>query len=216
MKNVNTTVIDLGIGNLMSIIRGLEYYGAKVTVTSDPTIISNSSHVVLPGDGAFKYAMEQIMKKGLLSTLKNLKKSKTVLLGICIGMQILFDESCEFEETKGLGLISGKVVPIPNKSIDGKKITIPHMGWNNLLATEYFKNWNNTFLEDNKINDEVYFIHSYMAVPSDDSNRVADCIYGGHKIAAVVTKDNITGCQFHPEKSGKLGLKILKKFLENY
>ena len=94
MKNVNTTVIDLGIGNLMSIIRGLEYYGAKVTVTSDPNIINNSSHVVLPGDGAFKYAMEQIMKKGLLSTLKNLKKSKTVLLGICIGMQILFDESC--------------------------------------------------------------------------------------------------------------------------
>ena len=174
MKNVNTTVIDLGIGNLMSIIRGLEYYDAKVTVTSDPNIINNSSHVVLPGDGAFKYAMEQIMKKGLLSTLKNLKKSKTVLLGICIGMQILFDESCEFEETKGLGLISGKVVPIPNKSIDGKKITIPHMGWNNLLTTEYFKNWNNTFLEDNKINDEVYFIHSYMAVPSDDSNRVAE------------------------------------------
>ena len=216
MKNVNTTVIDLGIGNLMSIIRGLEYYGAKVTVTSDPNIINSSSHVVLPGDGAFKYAMEQIMKKGLLSTLKNLKKSKTVLLGICIGMQILFDESCEFEETKGLGLISGKVVPIPNKSIDGEKISIPHMGWNNLLTTEYFKTWNNTFLEDNKINDEVYFIHSYMAVPSDDSNRVADCIYGGHKIAAVVTKDNITGCQFHPEKSGKLGLKILKKFLENY
>ena len=216
MKNVNTTIIDLGIGNLMSIIRGLEYYGAKVTVTSDPNIISNSSHVVLPGDGAFKYVMEQITKKGLLSTLKNLKKSKTILLGICIGMQILFDESCEFEETKGLGLISAKVVPIPNKSIDGKKITIPHMGWNNLLTTEYFKNWNNTFLEDNKINDEVYFIHSYMAVPSDDSNRVADCVYGGHKIAAVVTKDNITGCQFHPEKSGKLGLKILKKFLENH
>ena len=216
MKNVNTTVVDLGIGNLMSIIRGLEYYGAEVTVTSDPNIINNSSHIVLPGDGAFKYAMEQIIKKGLLSTLKNLKNSKTVLLGICIGMQILFDESCEFEETKGLGLISGKVVPIPKKSIDGEKISIPHMGWNNLLTTEYFKNWNNTFLEDNKINDEVYFIHSYMAVPSDDSNRVADCIYGGHKIAAVVTKDNITGCQFHPEKSGKLGLKILKKFLENY
>ena len=216
MKNSNTTVIDLSIGNLMSIIRGLEYYDAKVTVTSDPNIINNSSHVVLPGDGAFKYAMEQIMKKGLLSTLKNLKNSKTVLLGICIGMQILFDESCEFGETKGLGLISGKVVPIPNKSIDGKKISIPHMGWNNLLTTKYFKNWNNTFLEDNKINDEVYFIHSYMAVPSNDSNRVADCIYGGHKIAAVVTKDNITGCQFHPEKSGKLGLKILKKFLENY
>ena len=211
---MSVVVIDLGIGNLMSIIRGLEYCGAKVIVTSNPEIILNSSHVVLPGDGAFKFAMEQVKKRNLLNTLKNLKKSKTVLLGICIGMQILFDESCEFEETKGLGLISGKVVPIPNKSIDGKKISIPHMGWNNLLATEYFKNWNNTFLEDNKINDEVYFIHSYMAVPSNDSNRVADCIYGGHKIAAVVTKDNITGCQFHPEKSGKNGLLVLKNFCD--
>ena len=214
MKNVDTTVIDLGIGNLLSIIRGLEYFGSKVTVTSDPNIIKNSSHVVLPGDGAFKHVMEQVIKKRLLETITNFDKSKSSLLGICIGMQILFDESCEFEKTKGLGLISGKIVPIPNKSIDGKKITIPHMGWNNLLTTKYFKNWNKTFLENNKVNDEVYFIHSYMAVPSNDSNRVADCVYGGHRIAAVVTKDNITGCQFHPEKSGKIGLKILKKFLE--
>ena len=216
MKSVNTTVIDLGMGNLMSIIRGLEYFGAKVTVTSDSNIIENSSHVVLPGDGAFKYVMEQVIKKRLLDTLTNFDKSKSNLLGICIGMQILFDESCEFEKTKGLGLISGKIIPIPNKSINGKKITIPHMGWNNLLTTEHFKNWNKTFLENNRINDEVYFIHSYMAVPSDDSNRVADCVYGGHRIAAVVTKDNITGCQFHPEKSGKIGLKILKKFLEDH
>ena len=214
MKSVDTTVIDLGIGNLLSIIRGLEYFGAKVTVTSDPNIIKNSSHVVLPGDGAFKYVMEQVIKKQLLNTLTNFDKSKSSLLGICIGMQILFDESCEFEKTQGLGLISGKIVPIPNRSINGKKIAIPHMGWNNLLTTKYFKNWNKTFLENNKVNDEVYFIHSYMAVPSNDSNRVADCIYGGHRIAAVVTKDNITGCQFHPEKSGKIGLKILKKFLE--
>lgn len=216
MKSVNTTVIDLGMGNLMSIIRGLEYFGAKVTVTSDSNIIENSSHVVLPGDGAFKYVMEQVIKKRLLDTLTNFNKSKSNLLGICIGMQILFDESCEFEKTKGLGLISGKIIPIPNKSINGKKITIPHMGWNNLLTTEHFKNWNKTFLENNRVNDEVYFIHSYMAVPSDDSNRVADCVYGGHRIAAVVTKDNITGCQFHPEKSGKIGLKILKKFLEDH
>ena len=88
------------------------------------------------------------------------------------------------------------------------------MGWNSLYKTDHFKNWNKTLLENNKTMDEVYFIHSYMAVPSDDTHRVADCVYGGHKISAVVMKDNITGCQFHPEKSGEVGLKIIKKFLE--
>jgi len=211
---MNVVVIDLGIGNLMSITRGLEYCGASVKVTSDPEIILNSSHVVLPGDGAFKYAMDQINEKNLLNTLKKFNNSKSYLLGICIGMQILFDESSEFEKAEGLGLISGKVIPIPNRNANGKRLTLPHMGWNNLHQTDHYKNWNKTLLENNKTMDEVYFIHSYMAVPSDASYRVADCIYGGHKISAVVMKNNITGCQFHPEKSGKIGLKILKKFVE--
>ena len=211
---MNVTVIDLGIGNLMSIIRGLEHCGAKVTVTSDSKAILNSTHVVLPGDGAFKFAMQQIIAKDLLKVLTNFNKLKSNLLGICIGMQILFDESSEFGETKGLGLISGKVLPISNKTIDGKKLISPHMGWNSLYKTDHFKNWNKTLLENNKTMDEVYFIHSYMAVPSDDTHRVADCVYGGHKISAVVMKDNITGCQFHPEKSGEIGLKMIKKFIE--
>ena len=211
---MNVTVIDLGIGNLLSIVRGLEYFGAKVTVTSDSKTILNSTHVVLPGDGAFKYAMDQIIKKDLLKILKNFNTSESNLLGICIGMQILFDESCEFEQTEGLGLISGKVVPIPNKTIDGNKLTLPHIGWNGLRKSDSIKNWNKTVLENNKVSEEVYFIHSYMAKPTDNLNRVADCIYGGHKISAVVKKDNITGCQFHPEKSGEVGLKIIKKFLE--
>ena len=213
---MNVVVIDLGIGNLMSIIRALEYFGAKVVVTSDSQTILNSSHVVLPGDGAFNFAMEQIKKRNLLKTLKNFSDSKSNLLGICIGMQILFDKSSEFKNTDGLGLISGKVVPIPSKSKEGSKLTIPHMGWNNLHKAEHLKNWSNTLLEDNKVMDEMYFIHSYMAVPSNLSNRIADCIYGGYKLAAVVMKNNIVGCQFHPEKSGKLGLKILKKFIEKH
>ncbi|MDC0059785.1 imidazole glycerol phosphate synthase subunit HisH [Pelagibacteraceae bacterium] len=208
------TVIDLGIGNLMSIIRGLEHWGANVKVTSDPKIILKSSHVVLPGDGAFNYAMEQIKKKNLLEAIKSFSKSKSNLLGICIGMQILFDQSNEFKKTEGLGLISGKVVSIPNKTTGGKKLVLPHIGWNSLLATDHFKSWGKTLLENNKTMDEMYFIHSYMAVPDDHTNRVADCVYGGHKISAVVMKNNITGCQFHPEKSGQLGLKILKKFVE--
>ena len=211
---MNVVVIDLEIGNLMSIVRGLEHCGAKVKVTSNPETILNSTHVVLPGDGAFKFAMDQVKRRNLLNTLKSFSSSKSNLLGICIGMQILFDESCEFEKAEGLGLISGKIVPIPNKSTNGKKLTLPHMGWNNLYQTDHFKNWNETLLENNKTMDEMYFIHSYMAVPSDITHRVADCIYGGHKISAVVMKNNIAGCQFHPEKSGKLGLKILKKFIE--
>ena len=211
---MNVVVIDLGIGNLMSIIRGLEYCGAKVIVTSNPEIILNSSHVVLPGDGAFKFAMEQVKKRNLLNTLKSFNKSNSNLLGICIGMQMLFDESSEFESSEGLGLISGKVVAIPNKSMNGKKLTLPHIGWNNLQKSDHLKNWNETLLENNKVKDEMYFIHSYMAVPTNSSCKVAECIYGGHKIAAVVMKNKITGCQFHPEKSGNLGLKILKKFIE--
>ena len=211
---MNVVVIDLGIGNLMSIIRGLEYCGAKVIVTSNPEIILNSSHVVLPGDGAFKFAMEQVKKRNLLNTLKSFDKSNSNLLGICIGMQMLFDESSEFESSEGLGLISGKVVAIPNKSMDGKKLTLPHIGWNNLQKSDHLKDWNETLLENNKVKDEMYFIHSYMAIPTNSSCKVAECIYGGHKITAVVIKNKITGCQFHPEKSGNLGLKILKKFIE--
>ena len=211
---MSVVVIDLGIGNLMSIIRGLEYCGAKVIVTSNPEIILNSSHVVLPGDGAFKFAMEQVKKRNLLNTLKSFDKSNSNLLGICIGMQMLFDESSEFENYEGLGLISGKVVPIPNKGTNGKKLTLPHIGWNNLQKSDHLKNWNETLLANNKVKDEMYFIHSYMAVPSNPSCKVAECIYGGHKITAVVMKNKITGCQFHPEKSGNLGLKILKKFIE--
>ncbi len=211
---MNVVVIDLGIGNLMSIIRGLEYCGAKVIVTSNPEIILNSSHVVLPGDGAFKFAMEQVKKRNLLNTLKSFNKSNSNLLGICIGMQMLFDESSEFESSEGLGLISGKVVAIPNKSMDGKKLTLPHIGWNNLQKSDHLKDWNETLLENNKAKDEMYFIHSYMAIPTNSSCKVADCIYGGYKITAVVMKNKITGCQFHTEKSGNLGLKILKKFIE--
>ena len=211
---MSVVVIDLGIGNLMSIIRGLEYCGAKVIVTSNPKIILNSSHVVLPGDGAFKFAMEQVKKRNLLKTLKSFDKSNSNFLGICIGMQMLFDESSEFGSSEGLGLISGKVVAIPNKSMNGKKLTLPHIGWNNLQKSDHLRNWNETLLENNKVKDEMYFIHSYMAVPTNSSCKVAECIYGGHKITAVVMKNKITGCQFHPEKSGKLGLKILKKFIE--
>ena len=214
MNNKQVTVIDLGIGNLFSIVSALKYCGSEVTVTSESKIIENSSLIILPGDGAFNYAMTQVKERGLLKTLKNIKNTNKKLLGICIGMQILFDYSLEFGKNDGLGLISGNVIPIPSYSAEGKKITIPQMGWNSLVLGNYSNGWEDTLLKNNSPLDEVYFIHSFMAVPSNINNRVADCIYEGHKIAAFVKNKNICGCQFHPEKSGKLGLKILKEFIK--
>ena len=215
MKKIDVTVIDLGIGNLLSIVRGLEHFGARVTVTNNVHTIAKSSHVVLPGDGAFKFAMQQINKQGIKNAIQNIYNSKTKLLGICIGMQIMFDQGFEFEKTEGLGLISGEVIPIPNRSTNGDKLSLPHMGWNGLVNTESYKNWDGTLLTNNREKDEVYFIHSFMAVPKKKSYQVANCIYGGHRITAVIKKDNITGCQFHPEKSGTAGLKIIKEFIKS-
>ena len=213
MTNNSVTVIDLGIGNLFSIKSALEYCGSQVKVTSDIKIIEDSSLLVLPGDGAFNYAMSQVKKKKLSEIIKNINHSKKKLLGICVGMQILFDYGLEFEKTEGLGLIPGNVVPFPSYSTDGKKLTIPRIGWNPLLFSSHSNSWRGTILENNNQLDEVYFIHSFMVNPLNDHNRLADYMYGDHRIAAVVEKKGITGCQFHPEKSGKIGLKVLKKFL---
>ena len=213
MTNKSVTVIDLGIGNLFSIKSALEYCDFQVTVTFDQKIIEDSSLLVLPGDGAFNYAMSQVKKRGLFEVLKNINHSKKKLLGICVGMQILFDYGLEFEKTEGLGLIPGNVIPLPSSSVSGKKLTIPRIGWNPLLFSSYSNSWQGTLLENNSQLDEVYFIHSFMANPLNNYNRLADYIYGNHRITAVVEKKGITGCQFHPEKSGKIGLKMLKKFL---
>ena len=215
MNNKRVTIIDLGIGNLFSIKSALEHCGSQVTVTSDPKIIEDSSSLILPGDGAFNYVMTQVKQRDLLKILKNIDYSKKKLLGICIGMQILFDYGLEFEKTAGLGLISGSVVPIPSHSTDGTKLSIPHIGWNQLLLSNYSNSLKGTLLDNNNILDEVYFIHSFMAVPSNDNNRLADYVYGDHRIAAVVTNKNIIGCQFHPEKSGTIGLRMLNKFLNS-
>jgi|TARA_Y100000031_G_C8211713_1_gene381322 glutamine amidotransferase len=213
MTSKSVTVIDLGIGNLFSIKSALEYCGFQANVTFDLKMIEDSSLLVLPGDGAFNYAMSQVKKRGLFEVLKNINYSKKKLLGICVGMQILFDYGLEFEKTEGLGLIPGNVVPLPSSSIDGTKLTIPRIGWNPLVFSSHSSSWKGTLLENNNQLDEVYFIHSFMANPLNNSNRLADYIYGKYRISAVVKKQGIMGCQFHPEKSGKIGLKMLKKFL---
>lgn len=212
MNPPKVLVIDYGIGNLLSVRRGFEFCGAEVQISSDPTQILKSSHIVLPGVGAFANAMNELQNRGLFDVVKELGKKGIPLMAICLGMQMLFDESEEFGVTKGLGIIPGRVVPIPSVTTEGSSLKIPHIGWNELLISNE-SSWKNTCLENVIPGESVYFVHSFMAKTKDPKHSLSSCIYGGHTITSVVNKDNVYGCQFHPEKSGQIGLKILSKFL---
>lgn len=210
MSLSKVTILDYGVGNILSVKRAFEYCGSDVSLTSNPEEILNSSRLVLPGVGAFNNAMKILDQLNLIPVIKEVNNRKIPILGICLGMQLLFDASFEFEYTLGLGLIPGKVVPIPNRDNLGLPIKIPHIGWSSLHTEENL--WKDSLLEDIQPGDDFYFVHSFMAVPENNSDRLGNCIYEGNKILAVVKRENITGCQFHPEKSGELGLKILKRF----
>lgn len=214
MANPEITVIDYGVGNLLSVQRGLEHCGASVLLTSDPAQVRAAERVVLPGVGAFSNAMTALRELGLVPAIQEIAARGTPLLGICLGMQLLLDESDEFGLTAGLGIIPGRVVAIPERTVQQEVQKIPHIGWNELQPSGT-SSWQKTLLEDVLPGEAVYFVHSFMAVPSDPAHRLADCLYGGHRIPAVIGKGRTTGCQFHPEKSGEVGLKILRRFCAN-
>ena len=207
------TVIDYGVGNILSVQRGLEHCGSKVILTAEPAEILAARRVVLPGVGAFANAMQSLQRFGLISVIRELAHNQTPILGICLGMQLLLEESEEFGMTAGLGLIPGRVIAVPDRTLSGFLHKIPHIGWSALVPSSPTAEWRNSLLRDNREGDAAYFVHSYMAVPADPMHSVADCLYGGHRIAAMIRRDNITGCQFHPEKSGEVGLKILRRFI---
>jgi len=215
MNRPSVAVIDYGVGNLLSVCRGLEHCGAKVMVTADPDTIISASRVVLPGVGAFADAMTELCQLGLDNVLREVGARGTPLMGICLGMQMLLDESEEFGKTAGLGLIPGQVIGLPAISTDGNSQKIPHIGWNSLVLPEDRNNRQGQLLQDLKSDDALYFVHSFMASPVNTGHRIADCIYGGHSISAVVARDNIVGCQFHPEKSGEVGLAVLRRFCDD-
>ena len=213
MKAPLVTIIDYGVGNLLSVKRGFEYCGAEVILTSNPKQILNSDRVVLPGVGAFPNAMRALGELDLIPVIQELDELNTPLLAICLGMQLLMEESEEFGLSAGLGLIPGRVVEVPVETTTGDFQKIPHIGWSSLHSSGKAENWNGSLLENYESGDACYFVHSFMAQPSDERNRVADAMYGGHRISALISKNKITGCQFHPEKSGEVGLKILRNFI---
>ncbi len=195
-------IIDYGAGNLFSVANALEFLEIDYKITSNKEEIKSADGYILPGVGAFGYAMQRLSQTGLIETIKEQVKNKP-LLGICLGMQMLFDSSNEFGESKGLSLISGEI-----KQIKDTGLIIPHMGWNELVINDE----NNPMLKGVKTGDCVYFVHSYMAY-TDEKNITAHCEYGV-KVPAIVHKGNVYGAQFHPEKSGEIGLIMLKNFCE--
>jgi glutamine amidotransferase len=208
----NVVVIDYGMGNLYSVQRGLEHCGVSAFLTSDPSEIVSAQKLLLPGVGAFGDAMTELNRLGLVSSIKEAVERGTPILGICLGMQLLMEESEEFGFTNGLGLIPGRVIPIPQTDTNGDQLKVPHIGWSSLNPPPSEPIWNSVMMSGLVRGDSVYFVHSFMVQPTDPTVRIADTTYGGHQISAVLKKDNVIGCQFHPEKSGNIGLQILGNF----
>ena len=214
MNPMQVTVIDYGIGNLYSVCRALERCGAQVTLSSDPRDIETAPRLVLPGVGAFADGMQGLRDRGLVEPIRRYAACGRPLLGICLGMQMLATVSEEFGEHEGLGLVPGRVVAVPNRTTAGAPQKIPHIGWNGLAAPAGV-GWQDTLLSDTPEGTAVYLVHSYAVTPDDPANRLAHCLYGGHHICAAIRRGQIVGCQFHPEKSGEAGLRILTRFLRD-
>jgi glutamine amidotransferase len=213
MPTPDVAVVDYGVGNLLSVRRALEHCGASVDVTGDADAIRRANRVVLPGVGAFANAMAELHRHELVAVLREVAGRGTPLLGICLGMQMMMDCSEEFGLTDGLGLIGGRVIAVPGVTADGGSQKIPHIGWSGLVPSAARVAWTGTPLDGVAPGSEVYFVHSFMASPDNPDHRIADCVYGGVRVSAVCGRDNVVGCQFHPEKSGEVGLSILRRFL---
>ena len=198
-------IVDYGVGNLFSLKSSFAAIGAEVVVTADRQVLENADKIILPGVGAFEDAARKLRQAGLDRVLVELAGKGKPLMGICLGMQMLFEKSYEFGEHEGLGLIPGAVRPIQNVIPAGYKI--PHIGWN---ALHFQKQ--SPLLANISDGDCVYFVHSYYAADCDDA-VIATTEYGA-ELTAAVQKGNVFGCQFHPEKSGKTGLAILRAFAE--
>ena len=201
-------VVDYGVGNLFSLKSSLASIGAEAVVSGDEAVIRAADKILLPGVGAFEDAARKLRECGLDKVICDEAAKGKPILGICLGMQMLFEKSFEYGEHKGLGLIKGEVRPIAE--VIGEGLKIPHIGWNALNFPKN-KEKNEIFKYLNE-GDFVYFVHSYYGADCDES-VIATSEYGAHLTAAVAS-GNVYGCQFHPEKSGEVGLKILKAFCE--
>lgn len=207
----SVAVVDYGIGNVFSVCNALRKIGAEPLLTRDPGALLAADRVILPGVGAFSSAMSNLRRYALDTVIADFIATGRPFLGVCIGMQLLMERSTEFGLHDGLGLIRGTVDRIPAVADDGHPLRVPHIAWSEVHATDALQGgWQAATFDGAR---HYYFVHSYMARPDDPSHLLAVARYGGHQITAAVRKENVTGVQFHPERSGPEGLRLLSNFV---
>jgi len=207
------SIIDYGVGNIMSVISAFRRVGSEVQVISTPQEILQAESLVLPGVGAFGEGMKNLNERGLVEAIHKYVAGNKPLLGICLGAQLLLSRSEEFGVHNGLNIIPGKVVKFKDpKEVNESGYRVPQIQWNSLIPKGVSKSWTNTILQAIPANTKMYFIHSYYLAPDTDSVVLATANYGGQEFCAVVQKGKVYGCQFHPEKSGQAGLSIINLF----
>jgi imidazole glycerol-phosphate synthase subunit HisH len=211
MKTSEVVVVDYGMGNVLSVCRAIERCGGKAKMSGTASDIAAAERLVLPGVGAFGDCMAALSDRGLIEPIKTFVATGRPFLGICVGMQILFDHGEEFGGSPGLGLIPGRVVQIATEKIDGGTRKIPHIGWApvDVPADAAAERWSGSLFAATSHKTPFYFVHSFSARPQNRAHLLAVADYQGCEITAAVRRDNITGTQFHPEKSGSAGLKII-------
>tara|TARA_Y100001936_G_C16084679_1_gene680726 strand:+ start:77 stop:727 length:651 start_codon:yes stop_codon:yes gene_type:complete len=207
-------IVDTESSNILSLKRAIETFNSNVLVTTDSKLILSAHKVFFPGVGAFKKVMEKLKTRKLIEILNKVKEREIPLFGICLGLQLFFNKSDEFGSSKGLGLIEGDVKILPKISTNTEKLKIPNMGWFKLNLNKNFAGQKfSYFINSLNEKDLYYFVHSYFVNPKQKEDIVATYNFGGHEIPAIVSKNNLIGCQFHPEKSGKKGLELISNFL---
>lgn len=202
------TVINYEVNNLFSVCRAFESIGVSVTIATDAASVSSADRLVLPGVGSFMNGMERLRKLDLIEPIQEYARSGRPLLGFCLGLQLLAAESEEFGRHRGLGIIDGKVVRLPQS----ENYKIPHIGWNSVYPFNENANWDSSILHGIPPESDVYFVHSYFVKMQNDAHILAATSYSGIRFPSVIAMNNIYGCQFHPEKSGSTGLAIVRNF----
>jgi len=208
-KIPSIVIVDYGVGNLHSLVKAFRQFGITPIISEDPTETENADGIVLPGVGSFEGGMQGLAMRNLGDAVKNFAVSGKPIIGICLGAQLLFEKGYEFGEHDGLGIIAGRVVEMPRQM---PNVKLPHIGWNTIQQKE--QSWNNTIFHDLGEKPHVYFVHSFILEPTDQQVTLATTTYGGHEFVSAVQQNNIFGCQFHPEKSGEIGLSIIKNFIQ--
>ncbi len=210
--SARVTIVDYGLGNLHSVSNALKHLGAQVDYAEDGKAIANAERLILPGVGAFADGMRNLTARGQVQALRTFAASGRPFIGICLGMQLLFDESDEFGTHAGLGIIPGRVERIGANVTTAVPVKVPHVGWNRLQPT-YNAGWDGSLLAATPVGTFTYFVHSFVARPRDLAHVLAVTTYGPHRLTAAVAMGSVTGFQYHPEKSGADGLAMLAAFI---